>query len=260
MPLPLADAFGIGPREVVTIVGSGGKTTTLYRLARELQQRDGRVVITTTTHIMAPDREPDLVTIAEIEPDLALARCAAALAEGRIAVLGTRLTPDGRLAGVAPDVVDACARRADVNHVVVEADGAGRKTFKAPLAYEPVVPASTTLLVAVVGADALGLPLQAEHIHRPERVAELSGAVLGQPVTAETIAAVLLHRLGPLRDAPAAARTLILVNKADTPERSAAARTIAAALQVRNGPRVFIGAVATDRTLELTGAPRGANR
>jgi probable selenium-dependent hydroxylase accessory protein YqeC len=102
--------------------------------------------------------------------------------------------------------------------------------------------------------------LQAEHIHRPERVAELSGAVLGQPVTAETIAAVLLHRLGPLRDAPAAARTLILVNKADTPERSAAARTIAAALQVRNGPRVFIGAVATDRTLELTGAPRGANR
>ena len=90
-------------------------------------------------------------------------------------------------------MVDACAARTDVNHVVVEADGAGRKTFKAPLAYEPVVPASTTLLVAVVGADALGLPLQAEHVHRPERVAELSGTVLGRPVTAETIAAVLLH-------------------------------------------------------------------
>jgi probable selenium-dependent hydroxylase accessory protein YqeC len=184
--------------------------------------------------------------VVENDPATALDRCSAALSAGRIPVLGTRVTPDGRLAGVAPELVDTCAAHPAFNHVVVEADGAANKPFKAPQAYEPVVPASTTLLVAVVGADALGLPLDAEHIHRPQRVAELSGAVLGEPVSADTIASVLLHPAGPLRAAPAGARCLILVNKADSPARCAAAQAIATAIQARHGPRVLIGAVAAE--------------
>ena len=254
MSFPVAAAFGIGPREVVTLVGGGGKTTTMYRLARELMQRDGGVIVTTTTNILPPDRQRDLQLIVEEVPDRALARCLAALAERHIPVLGTRLRPDGRLAGIPADLVDALAAHHGVNHVVVEADGAATKPFKAPLPHEPVVPASTTLLVAVVGADALGLPLEAEHVHRPQRVAQLSGAPLGAPVTAETIASVLLHGEGPLRDAPPGARCLVLVNKADTPERYAAAQRIAAAVQAGNGPRVVIGAVASDSPFEIPSA------
>jgi probable selenium-dependent hydroxylase accessory protein YqeC len=246
MPYPLADAFGIGGHEVVTLVGSGGKSTTLYRLARELQQRDGGVVVTTTTHIMAPPPDPDLRTVLAERADAAVAGCLAALSEGRIPVLGTGSKPDGRLAGVAPRVVDACAADPGVRHVVVEGDGSAGRPFKAPRAYEPVVPASSTLVIAVVGADAPGRPLTAEFIHRPERVAELTGAALGEPVTADMIATVLLHPLGPLRDVPASARSLVLVNKADTPERRQAAQEIAAALEARHGPRVVIGAVAEE--------------
>ena len=243
---PVADAFDIGSRAVVTLVGGGGKTTTLYRLARELQQRAGGALMTTTTHIFAPPPDPDLETIVDVDPTLAVERCLAALAAGRIPVLGTRLTEDGKLAGVPREVVDTYAAHAGIAYVVVEADGSAHKPFKAPLAYEPVVPASTTLLVAVVGADALGQPLDAEHIHRPQRVAELTGAALGEPLTADTIARVLLHPAGPLRDAPPGARTLVLLNKADTPERSAAAQAIAAAIQARGGPRTLIGAVAAE--------------
>jgi probable selenium-dependent hydroxylase accessory protein YqeC len=246
MPSPVADAFGIGLREVVTLVGGGGKTTTLYRLARELQHRGRGAVITTTTHILAPPPEPDLETIVEPRPGLAMERCLAAVGSGRIPVLGSELLHDGRLAGVLPEVVDACAARADLNYVVVEADGAGRKPFKAPLAHEPVVPSSTTLLVAIVGADAVGQPLDVEHVHRPQRVAELTGATLGEPVSAETIALVLLHAAGPLRDAPAGARVMILINKADTPARCAAAEAIARAIAARHGPRTLIGALAAE--------------
>ncbi len=248
MPSPLTDAFRIGSREVITLVGGGGKTTTLYRLARELHQRADTpgVVVTTTTHIFAPPANPDLETIVEPDPDVGLARCRAALARRRIPILGTRLTPDGKLAGVAPEVVDGCASQPDIPYVVVEADGSAHKPFKAPLAYEPVVPTMTTLLVAVVGVDALGQPLDAEHIHRPERVAELSGAAVGEPLTADAIASVLVHAAGPLRDAPKRARVLILLNKADTPERRAAANAIADAVQARNGPPTLIGAVAAE--------------
>ena len=240
---PLSAAFGLGPRDVITIVGGGGKTTTLYRLGRELRGRSG-VVITTTTHIMIPPPEPDLETVVEAEAESAPAACRGALARGHLPVLGTRFTPEGRLGGVAPEVVDLCAAEADLAYVVVEADGSAHKPFKAPLAHEPVVPHSTTLLLAVVGVDALGAPLDGEHIHRPERVAELSGAELGEPVSAETIARVMVHPAGPLRDAPALARVVILLNKADNAQRRKAAADIAAALRAHGGPPTLIGAVA----------------
>ena len=240
---PLSAAFGLGSREVITIVGGGGKTTTLFRLGRELH--DGPcVVITTTTHIMIPPPAPDLETVVEAEAEAVPAACRGALGRGRLPVLGTRFTPEGRLGGVAPAVVDLCAAQTDLAYVVVEADGSAHKPFKAPLAHEPVVPKSTTLLVAVVGVDALGKPLDSEHIHRPQRVAELSGAGLGEPVTAETIARVMVHPEGPLRDAPHSARVVILLNKADSAERRAAAAEIADALRAHAGPPTLIAAVA----------------
>jgi molybdenum cofactor cytidylyltransferase len=244
----------LGSCEVVTLVGGGGKTSTLYRLARELHQRAKRpgVVATTTTHIFIPPPDPDLETVTALEADLAIASCRAALARLHLPVLGTRLTPDGKLAGVSSETIDCLIAQADMDYVVVEADGSAHKPFKAPLEYEPVVPTSTTLLVAVVGVDALGLPLDSEHIHRPRRVAELSGAALGQPLSAESIARVLLHAAGPLRDAPPNARVLVLLNKADTPPRHKAAEEIADAIRQRNGPPTLIGAVAAEIPFEAT--------
>jgi probable selenium-dependent hydroxylase accessory protein YqeC len=241
---PLATGLGVRDREVVVLVGGGGKTTALFRLGRELLSIGKSVVVTTTTHIFAPGPEADLETVLGSFDDTGLTESRAALARGHLPVLGTRLTPDGKLAGVAPEVVDQLAAQSDITHVVVEADGSAHKPFKAPMDYEPVVPSSTTLLIAVVGVDALGQRLDADHIHRPQRVAELSGAALGEPLAAEAIAAVLVHPLGPLRDAPPTARSLILLNKADTKEGLAAAGRIAQAIRAVDGPETIIGAVA----------------
>lgn len=244
---PVAHALGLGSREVVVLVGGGGKTTTLFRLARELRMAGAGVIATTTTHIFAPDAAADLETIVEPDAERGLEASRVALGRGRLPVVGTRLTPDGKLAGVPPEVVDLYASQPDIAYVVAEADGSAHKPFKAPLDYEPVVPGSTTLLIALVGLDALGAPLDAEHIHRPQRVAELSGATLGEPLSADAIASVLVHPLGPLRDAPASSRTLVLLNKADSNERCAAADSIVRALAARDGPPVLIGAVANPK-------------
>jgi probable selenium-dependent hydroxylase accessory protein YqeC len=220
----------------------------MYRLGRELFRRADHpgVVATTTTHIFAPPPDADLETVMASDLDLAVAQCRAAMAGRHLPVLGTHITPDGRLAGISPELVDCLMAQADIDYVVIEADGSAHKPFKAPLEYEPVVPSSTTLLIAVVGVDALGMPLDSEHIHRPRRVAELSGAALGEPLSADAMADVLVHPAGPLRDAPPDARVLILLNKADAPERCHAAEEIAAAIRRRNGPPTLVGAVARD--------------
>src|SRR5581483_11467192 len=51
--MKLTQAFGIRAKEVVALVGGGGKTTTMFRLADELVTQGKRVVVTTTTRIFA---------------------------------------------------------------------------------------------------------------------------------------------------------------------------------------------------------------
>src|SRR5512139_589228 len=49
--MPLAKALRVRRGDVVSFVGGGGKTTSMFRLASELSAAGMRVVTTTTTHI-----------------------------------------------------------------------------------------------------------------------------------------------------------------------------------------------------------------
>ena len=100
--------------------------------------------------------------------------------------------------------------------ILNEADGSRMRPFKAPAAHEPVIPAETTLVVPVVGADVFGQPLDAEHVHRPELVSALSGAPLGAPITPEIVARVLAHPEGGRKGVPAGARVVVLINKVES--------------------------------------------
>jgi molybdenum cofactor cytidylyltransferase len=111
--------------------------------------------------------------------------------------------------------------------LIIEADGSRRLPFKAPAAHEPVVPPSTTILIPVVGIDVLGQALDAEHVHRPQIVAELAGASLGGPVTPEIVAAVIAHPAGGAKDLPPGARLVPFLNKVESEERLNAAHTLA---------------------------------
>jgi probable selenium-dependent hydroxylase accessory protein YqeC len=115
--------------------------------------------------------------------------------------------------------------------IIAEADGSAMRPFKAPGEGEPVMPAATTTALTVVGLDVLGRPLDERAVHRPERVAALTGALPGAPVTAGLIAAVLAHPAGGGKDVPSGARRVVMLNKAETPERVAAAELIAARVQ-----------------------------
>src|SRR5207244_992641 len=97
--------------------------------------------------------------------------------------------------------------------ILNEADGSRMRPFKAPAEHEPVIPAETTLVVPVVGADVFGKPLDPDHVHRPELVSALSGAPLGTPITPEIVARVLAHPDGGRKGVPAGARVVVLINK-----------------------------------------------
>lgn len=225
----------------------------MFRLAHELTATGRRVVVTTTTRIFEAQIRLSPAWLGQG----ALDQLGDLLAErGQVLVTGSS-DGCGKATGLDPAEVDRLAGRPDVDAVLVEADGSRMRPFKAPAAYEPVVPSSTTHLVPVVGADVLGHPLDEESVHRADVIASLAGTPLGTSVTPELVAAVLTHPQGGFKGRPAAARVVPLVNKADLNLDGA----IAIARLLLQSPaidEVVVGAVrAADAGLRVYGRTAG---
>ena len=202
----LREALRIRSKEVVALTGGGGKTTLMFRLADELIAGGAHVVTTMTTRIFVGQMARAPAHLILNGEDALLAQLPAALAAYRhVLIAGGIVIEKDKVEGVPPDLVERIASQASVQAVIVEADGSRRLPLKAPAAHEPVIPRATTLVVPVVGLDVLGHPLTTGHVHRPEIVAALTGASLGEPVTPEMVATVLAHSEGGAKGAPPSA-------------------------------------------------------
>ena len=89
------------------------------------------------------------------------------------------------------------------------------KPIKAPNATEPVIPASTTLVIPVVGMDALGATLSEENAFRPEIVSRITGLESGKLISEDIIATLVTHPQGIAKGTPLGARIVPLLNKMD---------------------------------------------
>ena len=226
----LAAALDV-PRGITALVGGGGKTTLMLRLARELIEGGARVIVTTTTHIFPPEGIPtgnpanaqEVARALLLEPLLCLGKPAA----------------DGKL--TAPDLSMAMLSQL-ADYVIVEADGAKRLPLKAPDAHEPVIPRETRLVVAVAGLDGAGKPIR-EATFRPALYAALCEKSEQEAVTPRDIARVLAHPNGQRKSIPKGARFAVLLNKADDEPLQATAREIAAELEQYAVERVVIASL-----------------
>lgn len=199
----LPQRLGLAERELVSIVGAGGKSTILFALGRALGASGARVILTTTTRVRADQPHEPICWSADP------AVVGAALGHGLPVFVAAGRTP-GKITGPAPEAVDLLFERAGADYVLVEADGAAGMAIKAPADHEPVIPTATTTVVVVASIAAIGRPIAAV-AHRPERVADLSGARPGDRLTVEGAAAVLLHPEGGLKGVPQGARVVVTI-------------------------------------------------
>jgi molybdenum cofactor cytidylyltransferase len=240
--MPLARALRMKRGDVVSFVGGGGKTTSMFRLARELSAAGFRIVATTSTHI-AEDQIRLFPACIHPEETASLGACLDRYGQCLLAGL-----PDGkgRVFHIDPDLITGLKKRPDVDCILIEADGSKSRPFKAPAAHEPVVLEITTILVPVVGMNCIGRPLDETAVHRPELVAALARARYGDRITPEMIARVLAHPGGGAKGLPTGARLVPLLNKADTCDIRAAHETARKLLAYSNVDSVLVGSVDRD--------------
>lgn len=173
----LADIISPTPG-IISVIGSGGKSTFLIQAAKQLGARGKRVVLATSTHMRVPEGFPLLHAPDEV---------ARALEQTSIACIGEVEAGTGKL--IAPTCeFSELARIAD--YILVEADGSRALPLKAHRPSEPVIPSGTVRTVLVVGASGFGRPI-AETVHRPELFCALTGAEEGAAATPELVASAI---------------------------------------------------------------------
>lgn len=262
--------------DVVAIVGGGGKSSAAFRLALDLAAAGQRAVVTHTARIAAFQTAwaPAVIEVESAAAALPLGAIAGVLDRHGSCLLTGPVVGDRR-AGLSPYLVDSLAAagpQLGLHAISIEADGSKMRPAKAPAEHEPVLPAATTVLVPMLGLDAVGGVLSERLFHR----AELVLAALQEPLrpdlleagdlvevgrtrfTPEQAARLLISPIGGAKAQPPGAALLPIFNKADHPLRLLYGR-LAAAHLARAGQPSLLGAVGAGAPWS-TAEPGGATQ
>ena len=239
--MKLQQAFEIVRGDVAAFVGAGGKTSLLVGLGYELAESGWRVLATTTTALSV--EQLDLFPC--VMPAYAGAQSiSGALNEHQFVLLYDSIR-QGRVYGPALEWMPALLDTVDSDALLVKADTSAGLPFKAPRDNEPRIPLETSLVVPVASLNALGKPLDEDHIYNPEPMIEKYGFAAGSPVKSPWLAQVLRDEELGLKGAPPRARVVAFLNQ--TPARGykrGRARMIARlALQSKRIDAVALGSV-----------------
>ena len=207
---------------IVAAIGAGGKKSVMNALSAEAS---GRLAWTGTVFTARPPRWTD-VEVHVGEEDELLALAAAQSGPARQAFLRPSDKP-GRYAGLAPETIARLHEIGGFDLTLVKADGARMRGLKCPRPGEPVLPPRTDLVLMVVSAQVIGRPLEAEFVHRPERVAGVLGIEPGDTLTAEHLGTVLTHDQG-LQAGTEGRAILPIINQVDDAARRDLAEQAAA--------------------------------
>ena len=182
---------------IIAIVGSGGKTTLLKKLAAQFRAQGKKVLVTTSTHMFI---EED--TLLTDDP----AVICSVLEQKGYAMAGI---PEGEkiraLSEITFRAASSCA------HVVlVEADGSKHMPLKYPNASEPVIPEGAEQILVVCGLNAIGRKAK-EVCHRLELVTTCLGIAENTCITEDHVRKLVVEGyLKPLRGAHPRAKIILM--------------------------------------------------
>lgn len=213
----LIDCFNIklNAKNIISFVGGGGKTTLIYALGKELSSLGKKVIVTTTTNMVAP--ENNVVLTGDLN------HIASLLSKENLVTVGTLCSSRSydaesnnykKITGLSKDLSSHLIDLCDV--LLVESDGSRRLPLKIPADHEPVIFEGSNLVIGVCGIDSVGKPIN-KTCHRPERVADFLNVDEDHIITEKDIAKILFSDKGQKKNVKCDYK--VVVNKVDNCER-----------------------------------------
>jgi probable selenium-dependent hydroxylase accessory protein YqeC len=129
--------------------------------------------------------------------------------------VGRSILDSGKIEGISASLADKIFHDSNVQYLIVEADGSAGHPLKAPAEHEPVIPSSVTMVVAMMGLEAVSARLDEAIAFRVEQVKRITELKNGGLLTPKAVAKLFLNPVGVFKGAPEGARRVVLLNKAD---------------------------------------------
>lgn len=180
------------PNDCVAIVGCGGKTTLMYKMAEEL--RNEHVLVTTTTRIYPPSKDEIDYTFNGFKAHQLLEE--PELKPGRYLIYDG-FDARGKLIPPETSLLQEVSERFD--YTVIESDGSKGLPVKGYHEQEPCVPNFATITVGVATIWAVGEPVDDRFVHRVDEYCEMTGAKPGKPITLNQLSTLIAHPNGPFK-------------------------------------------------------------
>jgi len=182
-------SFGIVKNDVISFVGAGGKTSLIFRLAKEARRLGFKTLVTTTTHMFIPHQDD----YNALDLSDTLFRDTILAAPG-IYVGGLRAEEHGKMTGVSSWSLENMLNRFDL--VLIEADGAAGKPLKGWKETEPIIPLITTKTIGIVDIRTIGCLIDRSLVHRLAIFLKLSRSVETQCLTVDHLCRVICNEKG----------------------------------------------------------------
>ena len=200
----------------IAFVGSGGKTTALFHLARQfLGNQCESVIVTTTTRIAEAEGSLADHTII-VSSNQELTQLNFEKNTGVILITGP-IKENNKLKGFNLQQIRLLWEIAIKKRIplLIEADGSRRLPIKAPVETEPVIPEFADTVIVVVGLSGLGKKIDSQTVHRPEVFAGLCGKKIGDEINSDDLLKVLTNKLGGLKGINEGMKRILLLTQLD---------------------------------------------
>jgi len=193
-------------RDIVSIVGAGGKTSLMFLLANELKNY-GKVLVTTTTKIFKPnDNEVKYLALGEEGYKFIKNN-----SDNGIYVYGKFINEENKL--IAPDLEKLNFLRSDFNFILIEADGSKKKSLKAWNSYEPVIISNTSKTIGVLSLKSIGMKINSDNIHRLEEFITLTNSEVNDEVNLDMLVKIIFSDNGLFKNA--VGKNILFINAID---------------------------------------------
>ncbi|MCT4592878.1 MAG: selenium cofactor biosynthesis protein YqeC [Anaeromicrobium sp.] len=195
----LIDSFSIKRGEMITLVGGGGKTTSLLNMVDNYFYRN--ILISTTTKIYEPPYK--FVGINEFNYD-----------KGPLSI-GRYVNEEGKVVGVDKHYLDRIYNKNIYDLILVEGDGSKGRSLKLYRENEPIIPPNSKKLIIVMGADIVGKKFNEKNVHRYSLSNKEINIKENHILTIEKIYEILTSTTGVIGKIPSNMETYFFINKCD---------------------------------------------
>ena len=199
-------------KDIITAVGSNGKTTFCLNLCKELKKEKKIVFLTTTVKILPINKKYGFVDItipnteneteekerdvfSEMEITSFLLNLEKNLNNSNnIYVLGIYDSKIGKITSLSPKILEDISGKCD--YMIIEGDGSKMKPLKGWNKTEPVYTKNTTKSVGILPINIIGEKINDVNIHRIEKFLEISGGQKNETLTLNHLYNVIVHKNG----------------------------------------------------------------